>query len=194
MLARGNTLEEFCQDLRSYLEGELRRIRTHVVVRVGRLVKLRGEPWKRISPYSAYLRRLFGEYKFAKGTYIVSREKAEEVYNNLDALCETLKKKKRRRRQKREEIIRSEKMVLVTFHIPNNMLRDLDEVAKMMGKRRAEVIREAIRQMLERMANTTPTPEEKDVLEELVRCGMHNNIEDAIHDIAYQLAQRLNLA
>jgi len=193
MLARGNTLEEFCQDLRSYLEEEFRRIRTHVVVRVGRLAKLRGKPWKRISPYSAYLRRLFGEYKFARGMYIVPREKAEDVYKNLDALCETLKKRRRRensetRREKKRSEIRREKMARITFHVPPNMLRDLDETAKILGKKRAEVVREAIQRMLEMYI--LPTPEEKNMPEELA----HRDVEDAIRDAMYLLVQKPNLA
>jgi len=176
-------IEEFCQDLRSYLEEALLRRRTHVVVRVGKLAKRRGEPQKRISPYSAYLRRLFGEYKFSKGTYILPREVAEDAYNNLDALCEMLKKKRRRKKRK----IRKEKMALVTLRIPPYMLRDLDEAVKILGKRRAEIIREAIQRILEKKVCIMLTPEERNMLEELVRRGIYSNIEDAIRDAIHQL-------
>jgi Arc/MetJ-type ribon-helix-helix transcriptional regulator len=185
-------LEEFCQDLKSYLEETLRRRRTHVVVRVGRLAKLRGELQKRISPYSAYLRRLFSEYKFAKGTYILPREKAEDVYKNLDKLCEELKKPRRRRIKIN---MKKEKMALVTIRIPSYMLRDLDEAVKVIGgKKRAEIIREAIQRVLDRKVCIVLTPEEKNMLEELVRRGVYRNIEDAIRDAVHQLVQRLNLS
>lgn len=200
MLARRDVREEFCQDLRSYLEEALLLRRTHVVVKVGRLAKRRGKWQKYIASYSAYLRQLFGEYRFAKGIYMLPREVAEDVYKNIDALCETLKKRKRReerRETKREEVAREtekEKMVRVTFHVTPYMLKILDEVARITGKRRAEIIREAIWQMLERMASVMSIPKEKDVLEELVRRGVYRNVEDAIRDVAYQLAQRLNSA
>jgi len=194
--ARGDVREEFCQDLRSYLEEALLRRRTHVVVRTGRLAKLRGEWWRRI-PYGVYLKQLFGEYKFSRGTYILPREKAEEVCKNLDTLCETLKRERRRKRseirkkRKKSEIMR-EKMVRITFHVPPNMLRDLDGVAKMLKRKRAEIVREAIQRMLEMYV--LPTLEEKDTLEELVRRNVHRNVEDAIHDAVYQPEQRLNSA
>ena len=175
-------IEEFCQDLKSYLEETLLRRRTHVVVRVGKLAKRRRESQKRISPYSAYLRRLFGEYKFSKGTYILPREVAEDAYNNLDALCEMLKKRCRKKRK-----IRKEKMVPVTLRIPPYMLRDLDEAVKILGKRRAEIIREAIQRILEKKVCIMLTPEERNMLEELVRRGIYSNVEDAIRDAIHQL-------
>jgi Arc/MetJ-type ribon-helix-helix transcriptional regulator len=183
MPTRGDVIEEFCQDLKSYLEEALLRRRTHVVVRVGKLAKRRGEPQKRISPYSAYLRWLFGEYKFSKGTYILPREVAEDAYNNLDALCEMLKKKRRRKKRK----IRKEKMALVTLRIPPYMLRDLDEAVKILGKRRAEIIREAIQRILEKKVCIMLTPEERNMLEELVRRGIYSNVEDAIRDAIRRL-------
>ncbi len=189
MLKRKDVLEEFCQDLKSYLEETLLRTRTHVVVRVGRLAKLRGMSQRRISSYSRFIRQLFGEYRFAKGTYILPREKAEEVYRNLDALCETLKKTKRRReRREIKREIEREKMVRVTFHVPPGMLRDLDEAAKILGKNRAEIVREAIQRMLK--TYILQTPEEKNMPEEPV----HRDVEDAIRDAMHQLAQKLNSA
>jgi Arc/MetJ-type ribon-helix-helix transcriptional regulator len=181
--------EEFCQDLKRYLEETLLRKRTHVVVRVGKLAKRRGELQKRISPYSAYLRRLFSEYKFSKGMYILPREVAEDAYKNLDALCEMLKKKRRRKKRK----IRKEKMALVTLRIPPYMLRDLDEAVKILGKRRAEIIREAIQRMLEKKVCIMLTLEERNMLEELVRRGIYNNVEDAIRDAVRQLLYQRNV-
>ena len=191
-------IEEFCQDLRSYLEEALLRRRTHVVVRVGRLVKRR-EKWQRyIISYSIYLRQLFGEYRFAKGIYMLPREVAEDAYKNIDALCETLKKIRKREREEAKKEMKKEtereKMVRVSLHITPYMLKILDEVARVTGKTRAEIVREAIRQMLQKMASITSTPEEKDVLDELVRHGAYSNVEDAIRDIAYQIAQKFNSA
>ena len=181
-------LEEFCQDLKSYLEETLRRRRTHVVIRVGKLAKRRGKSQKYINSYSAYLRRLLGEYKFAKGTYILPREKAEDVYRNIDGLCETLKKPRRRRIKIN---MKEEGMALVTIRIPSDMLRDLDEAVKVIGKKRAEIIREAIQRMLDRKVCIMLTPEEKNMLEELVRRGIYRDVEDAIRNAMYQLVQIL---
>jgi len=191
LVAREDVREEFCQDLRDYLAETLLRRRTHVVVRTGKLAKLRGELQKRISPYSAFLMRLFSEYKFSRGTYILPREKAEDVYRNIDKLCETLKKPRRRRIKIK---VKREKMALVTVRIPPYMLRDLDETVKTTGKRRAEIIREAVQHVLERKVCIVLTPEEKNMLEELVQRGVYRNVEDAIRDAVHQLVQRLNSA
>ncbi len=161
-MLRKDVVEEFCRDLKSYLEEALRFKRMHVVVRVGKLAKLRGDlhSHKRIGYYRIYLAQLFDKYKFATGMYTLPREVAEDTYKNIDALCETLKK---RRRKKRSEVkkIEREKMVLISFHVPPPMLRDLDKVAKILGKTRSEIIREAIRRMLK-----TYMPEEKNATEE----------------------------
>jgi Arc/MetJ-type ribon-helix-helix transcriptional regulator len=195
MLVARDVREEFCQDLRDYLAEALLRRRTHVVIRTGRLARRRGKSQKYINSYGARLKQLFSEYKFSRGTYILPREKAEDIYKNLDTLCETLKKERHRKgseiRKKRERSeIRREKMVRITFHVPPNMLRDLDETAKTLKRKRAEIVREAIQRMLEMYV----LPEEKDTLEELVRRNVHHNVEDAIRDAVYQLVQRLNSA
>jgi len=194
LVARGDVREEFCQDLRDYLAEALLRMRTHVVIRVGKLARRRGKSQKYINSYGACLKQLFSEYKFSRGTYILPREKAEDVYKNLDTLCETLKKERHRKgseiRKKRERSeIRREKMVRITFHVPPNMLRDLDETAKTLKRKRAEIVREAIQRMLEMYVLS----EEKDTLEELVLRNVHHNVEDAIRDV-HQLVQRLNSA
>jgi len=194
MLVARDVREEFCQDLRDYLAEALLRRRTHVVIRVGKLARRRGKSQKYINSYGARLKQLFSEYKFSRGTYILPREKAEDVYKNLDTLCETLKKERHRKgseiRKKRERSeIRREKMVRITFHVPPNMLRDLDETAKTLKRKRAEIVREAIQRMLEMYV----LPEEKDTLEELVLRNVHRNVEDAIRDV-HQLVQRLNSA
>jgi len=188
-------IEEFCQDLRSYLEEALMRRRTHVVVRASRLAKRRGKQQKYITSYSIYLRQLFGEYRFAQGLYMLP---AEDAYKNIDALCETLNKRRKREREETKKEMKKEtereKMARVSFHITSYMLKILDEVARITGKTRAEIVREAVRQMLQKMASITSTPEEKDVLDELVRHGVYSNVEDAIRDIAHQIAQKLNSA
>jgi Arc/MetJ-type ribon-helix-helix transcriptional regulator len=192
MLVARDVREEFCQDLRDYLAEALLRMRTHVVVRTGKLAKLRGEWWRRIRPYGVYLKQLLGEYKFARGIYILPREKAEDVYKNLDTLCETLKKKRHRKggeiRKKRERSrIRREKMVQTSFHVPPNMFRDLDEAAKMLKRKRAEIVREAIQRMLERKVCIVLTPEEKNMLEELVQRGAYRNVGEAVYAAVIQL-------
>ena len=194
MLVARDVREEFCQDLRDYLAEALLRMRTHVVIRVGKLARRRGKSQKYINSYGARLKQLFSEYKFSRGTYILPREKAEDIYKNLDTLCETLKKERHRKgseiRKKRERSeIRREKMVRITFHVPPNMLRALDETAKTLKRKRAEIVREAIQRMLEMYV----LPEEKDTLEELVLRNVHRNVEDAIRDV-HQLVQRLNSA
>ena len=179
-------IDRFCKDIRTYLEEELSSGRMYVTVRVGMLADRCGSTSQCIGAYAAYLRRLLGdEYRVARGTYKLLREVALSIYSNLDKLCEELKT--RRKTETRRG------MVLVSFHIPADMLAMLDETARAMGISRGELVRDAIRKLLERMSERhciTLTLEEWDMLMELVNRGIYRNIEDAIHDAVRQLARR----
>jgi Arc/MetJ-type ribon-helix-helix transcriptional regulator len=183
-------LDRFCRDLRDYLRDEL-LLGRNVVVRIGRLVDRCGFTPQCIGAYTTFLRRLLGnEYRVARGVYNLPREVALSIYNNLDKLCEELKT--RRKAETRRG------MVTISFHIPQNMLHMLDEMAKKTGISRSELVRDAIRRMLERMRGSavciTLTPEEEEMLWRLVSRGIYSSIEEAIHDAVRQLAQRLGSA
>ena len=179
-------LDRFCRDVRAYLEEELSSGRMYVTVRVGRLVDRCGSTPQCLGAYAAYLRRLLGgEYRVARGVYRLLREAALSIYNNLDKLCEELKT--RRKTETRRG------MVLVSFHVSADMLKLLDETARAMGISRSELVRDAIRRMLEKMSERhciTLTLEEWSMLMELVHRGVYASIEDAIHDAVHQLAHR----
>jgi Arc/MetJ-type ribon-helix-helix transcriptional regulator len=179
-------LDRFCRDVRTYLEEELSSGKMYVTVRISKLVDRCGLTPQCLGAYATYLRRLLGvEYRVAKGVYKLPREVALSIYNNLDKLCEELKTR-RKTETKRG-------MVLVSFHVPADMLKLLDETAVAMGISRSELVRDAIRRMLEKMSRRhciTLTLEEWSMLMELVRRGVYANIEDAIRDAVYQLARR----
>jgi Arc/MetJ-type ribon-helix-helix transcriptional regulator len=179
-------LDRFCRDVRAYLEEELSSGRMYVTIRISRLVDRCGLTPQCLGAYAAYLRRLLGgKYRVARGVYRLSREDALSIYNNLDKLCEELKT--RRKTETRRG------MALVSFHVPADMLKLLDETARAMGINRSELVRDAIRKLLERMSERhciTLTLEEWSILMELVQRGVYASIEDAIHDAVYQLAHR----
>jgi Arc/MetJ-type ribon-helix-helix transcriptional regulator len=178
-------LDRFCRDIRAYLEEELSSGRIYVTIRVGRLADRCGSTPQCLGAYAAYLRRLLGEYRVARGVYKLPREVALSIYNNLDKLCEEL------RTRRKTETRRG--MVVVSFHVPADMLKLLDETAMAMGISRGELVRDAIRKLLEKMSERhciTLTLEEWSMLMELVQRGVYASIEDAIHDAVYQLARR----
>jgi Arc/MetJ-type ribon-helix-helix transcriptional regulator len=181
-------LDQFCRDFRSYLEEELKSSGAYVAIRIGRLVERCGWTPQCIGAYATFLRRLLGdEHKVAKGVYKLPYEVAKSIYNNLDKLCEELKT--RRKSETRRG------MALVSFHVSTDMLNLLDETAMAMGISRAELVREAIRKMLERMRGhicVTLTPEEQVQLMRLVSHGVYASIEETVRDAIRQLLQKLN--
>lgn len=182
-------LDRFCRDIRAYLREELLLGRAHVVVvKVSRLVERCGWTPQCIGAYAAFLRRLLGsEYRVARGTYKLPREVALSIYNNLDKLCEELKT--RRKAETRRG------MVPISFHIPKDMLYLLDETAKKLGASRSELVRDAIRRLIEQMKRCIAlTLEEEEKLRRLVSRGIYASVEEAMRDAIRQLIERFNSA
>jgi hypothetical protein len=160
-----------CRDLKTYLESALAVARGGVVsVKLNRVLAVSGlYAWKR--QYAWCLSRLLHRYKLKTGLYVLTRQQAEEVLNSIDALCTELHKAKRREKkeEKKEELEQvdfeqeepapvrvnefsdGEGMPMVSFHLPRALLQALDEYARRMNVTRSDVIRMAIRQMLDKM-------------------------------------------
>jgi hypothetical protein len=175
--------ERCCQDLRRCLETALAGARGGVVsVKLNRVLEVgHAHMWKR--HYAWCLSRLLRRYKFSDGLYVLTRQQAEELLNNLDALCAELlraerqEKKKEKPEQKEPELPRAvpvgyvddgEKMPNVSFHLPRALLQALDEYAHERGLTRSDVIRMAIRQMLDKMRAAEEEAAEKEEPEYIV--------------------------
>jgi hypothetical protein len=150
-----------CQDLRTYLETALAGARGGVIsVKLGKVLEVsRAYVWKR--QYAWCLSRLLRRYKFSE-VYLLTRQQAEELLNGLDTLCAELAKKQEKKLKvpKQEEpaptytsasVADGERMPMVSFHIPRALLQALDEYARRMNLTRSDVIRIAIKQMLDKM-------------------------------------------
>jgi len=169
--------ERCCQDLRTYLEKALAGARGGVVsVKVDRVVAVsRAYAWKR--RYVWCLSKLLRRYRFSTGLYVLTKQQAVELLDSLDALCTELHAERRKKKQKDPEhekqataadpapaaeagpvgearlveLADGEGMPMVSFHLPRTLLRALDEYARRMNATRSDVIRMAIRQMLDKM-------------------------------------------
>jgi hypothetical protein len=174
---RAEVWNRCCRDLRTYLESALARARGGVVsVKLNRVLDVgRAHMWK--MHYAQCLSRLLRSYKFNE-VYVLTKQQAVELLNSLDALCAELQQKKRREPEQEEPVppIRAseavliadgEKMSMVSFHLPRALLHALDEYAERMNLTRSDVIRTAIRQMLDKIA-AKETAEEEEELEYII--------------------------
>jgi hypothetical protein len=175
---RPEVAEICCRDLKTYLETALAGARGGVVsVKLNRVLAVGGlYAWK--SQYAWCLSKLLRRYKLKTGLYVFTRQQAEEVVNSIDALCAELHKAERRKKKEEElehvffkpapvrvdEFSDGEGMPMVSFHLPRALLQALDEYARRMNVTRSDVIRMAIRQMLDKMRAT----EEKEELEYII--------------------------
>jgi len=158
--------ERCCRDLKAYLESALAGARGGVVsVKLNRVLEVSGlYAWKR--QYAWCLSKLLRRYKLKTGLYMLTRQQAEKLLSNIDALCAKLRKRREKKQKKprretppedpkQEEpaafIDDGEGMPMVSFHLPRALLQALDEYARRMNVTRSDVIRMAIRQMLEKM-------------------------------------------
>jgi len=155
--------KQCCLDLRRYLETALAGARGGLIsVKVGRVVAVsRAHIWKK--RYAWCLSKLLRRYRLNTGLYVLTRQQAEELLNSLDALCAELHTKRREKKQEEPEqakpptdpapveCVDGEGMPTVSFHLPRALLHALDEYARRMNMTRSDVIRMAIRQMLDKM-------------------------------------------
>jgi len=159
-------IEQCCLDLRRYLETALVGARGGLIsVKVGRVVAVsRAHIWKK--RYAWCLSKLLRRYRLNTGLYVLTRQQAEELLDSLDALCAELHTKRREKKQEEPELEKQAKpptdpapvdcadgegMPTVSFHLPRALLQALDEYARRMNLTRSDVIRMAIRQMLDKM-------------------------------------------
>jgi len=163
---RPEVRERCCRDLKAYLESALAGAGGGVVsVKPNRVLEVSGlYAWKR--QYARCLSKLLRRYKLKTGLYVLTRQQAEEVLNGIDALCAELHRAKRQEKEELEQVdfeqekpaparanefSDREKMSMISFHLPRALLRALDEYARRINATRSDVIRMAIRQMLEKM-------------------------------------------
>jgi hypothetical protein len=140
--------DTFCQDLREYLERYVdvakRYRRCCVAVSLRKMLRKEGRRRYHL-PYAKYLKKLFGRYMYGRGVYIIPLEDAENMLKNIDALCESLRHVKQQPNGTEKE-----KMLLISFHLPREMLNELNRQARHSGVNRSELVRKAIAEMLEK--------------------------------------------
>jgi hypothetical protein len=138
----------FCADLKEYLESGIdaakRRRRCCITLRLRMMLRREGRRRYRVQ-YATMLKRMFLKYMYSRGMYIIPIEDAEKILANLDQLCQSIKSEK-----KEEEKQPKEKMVHISFHLPKNMLEELNKYAEMERISRSEAVRKAVEEMLKK--------------------------------------------
>jgi Arc/MetJ-type ribon-helix-helix transcriptional regulator len=149
----------FCTDLKEYLENGIdaakRRRRCCVMLLLRRMLRKEGRRRFHVQ-YAVMLKKLFPRYIYGRGMYIIPLEDAEKMLADIDQLCKTLKSEK-----KEEEKQPKEKMVLISFHLPKNMLYELDKYAEINYTTRSDAVRKALEEMLKKyqaVLNRTDAP------------------------------------
>jgi hypothetical protein len=138
-----------CRDLRRYLQNALINTKGGVVtVKMWRLLRVELSPPDR-ARYSMCLSRVLHQWRWKDAVYVIPRQDVETLLKNLDAACESAKNVKRRREpQPNPPPQPREKMVLISFCLPRQILQALDSYAAELKTTRSAVIRRAIAQML----------------------------------------------
>ena len=172
---RWEVSDRCCQDLHRYLETVLASARGNVIsIRLSRVLEVgRAHMWKR--QYARCLSRLLRRYRFNE-VYLLTRQQAEELLNSLDVLCAELREEKRQEKKQKEPkhekppafVDGGERMSSVSFRLSRALLQALDEYARRMNLTRSDVIRVAIRQMLEEMLGAAEEAAEEEELEHIV--------------------------
>jgi predicted DNA-binding transcriptional regulator len=135
-----------CDALRTHIGHKLTSAKGGVVsVKVTHLTK----DARLLPRYSHCLSRLLKPYRLGSG-YVIPRTEAQELLNRLEQLCGSLVRRKdgdgsTRRRQSRGD------MPTVSLFIARDTLAALDRYAEEAGVTRSDVIRQAIRQLLEKL-------------------------------------------
>ncbi len=136
-----------CRDLRRYLETALKTARGGVVT-----VKMRRLLWAELSPsdrarYSRCLSNILRQWRWG-GSYVIPRQDAEELLESFDELCQSAKATQYKKSKQKEER-RREGLVLISFLLPEDLLRAVDAYAQHMNMSRSEVIRSAVQQLID---------------------------------------------
>jgi len=177
-------LRDFCRDLKLYLSQVASRPVAYVKIKTRYLA---GDDAGRKIVYGMYLARLFDAYRRGRGTYVVPRGVVLEMLNKFNETCSKLRRGSTKSNS-----------VLVPFHVPSEMRKLLDEVARRRGLSISELVRYAIERMISKihgeLVEVALTPQAKQALEELVSHGVYNSVEDAIQYAITQLIQIHNSA
>jgi metal-responsive CopG/Arc/MetJ family transcriptional regulator len=140
-------VEICCRDLRRYLEYAIQVTRGGVVsVKMKNLLRAELSLSDRIR-YSTCLSRILYPWRWKHGSYVILRRDAEKLLESFDSLCESVKNARRRSeprpRRPREEL------VPIAVTLPNDLLRALDEYARLHNTSRSAVVRQAVQQLLD---------------------------------------------
>ena len=138
-----------CRDLRHYLEEALAKSKGGVVtVKMRRLLRVELSPPDR-ARYSICLSRVLHTYRWKSSTYIIPRRDAEKLLESFDSLCESVRQAKTVEKRPQPKRRQKEELVFISVTLPNDLLRAVDEYARLHGTSRSEVIRRAIQQLVE---------------------------------------------
>ncbi len=152
-------VEMCCRDLRRHLEEVLKSARGYVVsVKTSRVAPSRALRRR----YAACISAVLGQFRHGRA-YVMTKRDVEVILENFDNLCPRKEEKDVKPSVKPTDMTPSgERMIIISFHLPGNLLAALDEYARQKGISRAAAVRLAIAQLLEEMRATKETPEESE--------------------------------
>lgn len=180
-----------CRDLRRYLESALKTARGGVItVTAGRLMQVAPPLGRR--RYSWCLSRALRRWRWSTGVYVVPRRDAETLLTNFDELCASIRNQ-RPAEEKREERTAEPprpaadsggEAVLISFHVPPALMQILDEYAQRINQTRSDVVRVAIRRLIEKYRNVEVDLQHPAVLE-LPDTAGDESVSAAFHETPY---------
>jgi metal-responsive CopG/Arc/MetJ family transcriptional regulator len=159
-------IEVCCRDLRRYLEYAVQTTRGGVItVKMNRVAQIAPPPLGR-RRYSRCLGDVLRPWRWNTGVYVVPRRDAEELLSRFDEFCTSVRNKtatvhsqrpaEAARRINTAACDRGDaggEMVPISFHVTPALMQILDEYARRMNQTRSDVVRTAIRQLIEKYRN-----------------------------------------
>ncbi len=137
-----------CRDLRRYLEYALLNTRGGVVtVKMKRLLRAELSPPDR-ARYARCLSHVLNRWRWGKA-YVIPRQDAEKLLESFDEQCQLAKATQYKKSKQKKEERRREESVLISFLLPEDLLRAVDAYAQYMNMSRSEVIRSAVQQLID---------------------------------------------
>jgi metal-responsive CopG/Arc/MetJ family transcriptional regulator len=162
-------VETCCRDLRRYLETALKTARGGVITfTASRLMQVVSPLGRRRRAWC--LSRALRRWRWNTGVYVVPRHDAETLLTNFDELCASIRNQ-RPAEEKREERTAEPprdsggETVLISFHVPPALMQILDEYAQRINQTRSDVVRVAIRRLIEKYRNVEVDLQHPAVLE-----------------------------
>jgi Arc/MetJ-type ribon-helix-helix transcriptional regulator len=154
-------VEICCRDLQRYLEYALKATRGGVVtVRMNRVMQVAPPPLDR-KRFERCLSAVLSRWRWSTGVYVVPRRDAETLLSSFDELCAPVARNQRAAQHidtathlpptaEHTPENADGKMVLITFHVPHALVQALDRYAQRKNATRADIIREAVQQLIEK--------------------------------------------